>query len=256
MGEWKMLHVPGAARESEIDKLRPIRITVANRSGKMSELMSIYEGYWKCRDLEIQMLWTRLTLLGTFMALTYTGYGYLIIKVTAGIAQWSAFNLLAVAAGLIGVIFSVMWIATAKGSKGWFERYEAMIKRIQEERGKELLNDEEPKKGGTAEGDKSILSYLGYNAAELEPYLDPVDSSLFTQCAGRFSVSKIPIVMGQVSLFGWSMVIAGHAWCLFVGKTYTRMVVEALGVKIAFVGIVATCLATIAICRRARSSSL
>ena len=47
------------------------------------EEKAIYDGLWNRRDLEIQMLWTRLTLLGAFMALTYTGYGVLIIKTHA-----------------------------------------------------------------------------------------------------------------------------------------------------------------------------
>ena len=37
-------------------------------------LDAIYNLLWDCRDLEIKMLWSRLTLLGAFMALTYTGY--------------------------------------------------------------------------------------------------------------------------------------------------------------------------------------
>ena len=56
-------------------------------------LESIYKGFWKCRDLEIQMLWTRLTLLGAFMALTYTGYGVLLMKIIDDKSRnWNVFS--------------------------------------------------------------------------------------------------------------------------------------------------------------------
>ena len=210
------------------------------------EMNSAYKGFWECRNLEIQMLWTRLTLLGAFMALTYTGYGVLIIKVIDGFKHWEAFNLLAIAAGCFGVIFSVLWITTAKGSKGWFERYEAMIRHFQQMHSDKLKE----------ENGKMLLSYLDYGSLELGPFLDPVDSSLFTQCAGRFSVSKIPIVMGQVSLFGWSMIIAGHTWCLMMDREYMRLVVENFGIKITCVAVIALCLVVSVICQKSRSSSL
>lgn len=193
------------------------------------------------------MLWTRLTLLGAFMALTYTGYGVLIIKVVDGVKHWEAFNLLAFAAGCFGVIFSVLWTMTAKGSKGWFERYEAIIKELQHEH-KERLQAEN--------GGKLLLSYLDYNSSDLKPFLAPVDSSLFTQCAGRFSVSKIPIVMGQVSLFGWGVIMMGHVFCLLAGRDRMGLIVEYLGIKIVCVGVMALCLAVSMICHKAKSSSL
>ena len=211
-----------------------------------AETRATYKGLWKCRDLEIKMLWTRLTLLGAFMALTYTGYGLLIIKVVDGVKHWEVFNLLAVAAGCFGVIFSTLWIATAKGSKGWFERYEAMLKHFQQEHKEELRG---------ANG-KFLLSYLDYESSELKPFLDPIDSSLLTQCAGRFSVSKIPIVMGQISLLGWVLVIIGHSWGLIAGKGCMRMVVENLGVKVVCVMVLALCYAVLEICRNVRSSAL
>ncbi len=207
---------------------------------------AVYKGLWKCRDLEINMLWTRLTLLGTFMALTYTGYGVLVIKIVDGVRHWELFNLLAVSAGCLGTIFSVFWIVTAKGSKGWFERYESMIKFFQHTH-KEELKD--------ADGN-SLLSYLDYGSSELKPFLAPVDSSLFTQYSGRYSVSKIPIVMGQLSLFGWGAIIGGHTLCLLMGREYMRSVVENLGFKIVYCAVMMLCLVVFVICQRVRSSSL
>lgn len=210
------------------------------------EMKSIYGGLWNRRDLEIQMLWTRLTLLGAFMALTYTGYGVLIIKIMDGVKHWEAFNLLAMAAGCFGVIFSVLWITMAKGSKGWFERYEAMIERFH----REHRNDFK------AKGGKPLLPYLDCGYSNLKSFLEPIDSSLFTQCAGKFSVSKIPIVMGQVSMFGWGLVIAGHFWFLIVGKPYMRLVVENLSVNIGCVCVIGICFAVSVICHKVWSGSL
>ena len=210
------------------------------------EEKAIYEGFWERRNLEIQMLWTRLTMLGAFMALTYTGYGVLIIKIIDGVKHWEVFNLLAIAAGCFGVLFSVLWITMAKGSKGWFERYEAMIDRFHYGRGAVFKT-----KGG-----KSLLPYLNHKHSSLERHLQHIDSSLLTQCAGRFSVSKIPIVMGQVSLLGWGLVIAGHFWCLIVGREYMQLMIENLSVNIVCVWVIGLCLVVSVICYKVRSGSL
>ena len=207
---------------------------------------AIYKGFWKCRDLEIQMLWTRLTMLGTFMALTYTGYGVLLMKI-GDTMNWNVFNLLAVGMGCFGMLFSTLWILMAKGSKAWFEQYEAVLKYFQKEN-KDLFET-------NATGDL-ILSYLDFKNSKIQTERESVDSSLFTQKAGRFSVSKIPIVMGQVSLIGWGCVVAGHFWCLFAGKEYMKLMVEHLGIKIVCVAVMATCFAIATICHKSRSGFL
>ena len=208
---------------------------------------SIYKGFWKCRDLEIQMLWTRLTMLGAFMVLTYTGYGVLLMKIGDKMPNWNVFNLLAVGMGCFGMLFSSLWVLMAKGSKAWFEQYEAVLKYFQKEN-KELFE--------TSAGGDLILSYLDFKNLKIQAEREPIDSSLFTQRAGGFSVSKIPIVMGQVSLIGWGCVVAGHFWCLFAGKDYIKLMVDNLGIKIACVMVMATCFAIATICHKSRSGFL
>ena len=164
----------------------------------------VYSCLWKCRDLEIGMLWTRLTLVGTFMALTYAGYGALVLKGLEGIKNWEFFNLIAVGASVFGLLFSTLWTATAKGSKAWFERYEAMLSYFQETY-KDLnlfaqVADEE-----------QVLSYLDFNKRYIAKRIQPVDSNLFSQHAGAYSVSKIPIVMGQLSIVAWIGIGIVHA---------------------------------------------
>lgn len=221
-----------------------------NKEGQMDEKktkMAIYKGFWKCRDLEIQMLWTRLTLLGAFMALTYTGYGVLLMKIGDKMPDWNVFHLLAVGMGCFGMLFSALWIMMAKGSKAWFEQYEAALKYFQKAH-RDIF--------GQKEGEEVVLSYLNFDNPKVASEREPVDSSLFTAKAGRFSVSKIPIVMGQMSLGGWGLVVAGHFWCLVAGEKYMRTVVGHLGVKIAVVAVLGTLFAISTVCRKARSGFL
>lgn len=215
-------------------------------SGKI-DLESIYKGFWNCRDLEIQMLWTRLTMLGAFMVVTYTGYGVLLMKLGDKMPDWNVFNLLAVGMGCFGMLISTLWILMAKGSKAWFERYEAAIRYFQKSNGKLFDANEEG---------EAIRSYLDFGNPKIEAERDPVDSSLFTQRAGRFSVSKIPIVMGQMSLAGWGLVVAGHSWCLIAGKEYMGAVVRHLEIQIAVVAVLGTVFAISVVCNRSRSGSL
>lgn len=210
-------------------------------------LESIYKGFWKCRDLEIEMLWTRLTMLGAFMVLTYTGYGVLLMKLGDHMPNWTVFNLLAVGMGCLGMLFSTLWILMAKGSKAWFEQYEAALKYFQKE------NEDLFEKNSTGD---LILSYLDFKNSRIQDERDPVDGSLFTQMAGRFSVSKIPIVMGQVSLVGWGLVVSIHFWCLFAGRPYMKLIVDNLAIKIVCVAMMLTLFSISTICRKSRSGFL
>ncbi|MBR4188456.1 MAG: hypothetical protein IKQ55_00660 [Kiritimatiellae bacterium] len=210
-------------------------------------LVSIYKGFWKCRDLEIKMLWTRLTMLGTFMALTYTGYGVFLMKIGDKMPDWNVFHLLAVGMGCFGMLFSALWIMMAKGSKAWFEQYEAALKYFQKAH-RDIFEQKE--------GEEVVLSYLNFDNHKVAAEREPVDSSLFTVKAGRFSVSKIPIVMGQISLGGWGLVVAGHFWCLVAGEKYMRAVVGHLGVQIAVVAVLGTLFTISTMCRKARSGFL
>lgn len=219
----------------------------------MTEQISISKTYsylWSCRDLEIQMLWTRLTLLGAFMALTYAGYGALILKGLDGIKNWEVFNLAAMGASAFGLLFAVLWTTTAKGSKAWFERYEAMLAYFQETYKDlgvfEKLADEE-----------LILSYLDYDKRCLVKRLRPVDSNLFSQHAGAYSVSKIPIVMGQVSMLAWSVIGFAHFAACVAGRSSVRVFVQGNNPHVlALLMIVAVAVAATVICGCVGSSAL
>lgn len=214
------------------------------------KILEVYKSLWKCRDLEIQMLWTRLTLLGAFMALTYAGYGALILKGLDGIKNWGAFNLAAIGASAFGLLFSILWTTTAKGSKAWFERYEAMLaysqKTFKEHDLFECVADEE-----------LILSYLDFDKRCIRRHLQPVDSNLLSQNAGAYSVSKIPIVMGQVSMVAWGVIGLAHFIVCVAGRSCTRNFVQGSNLHVlALLMIGAVAVGSLVICWCVESSAL
>lgn len=207
---------------------------------------SIYRGLWKCRDLEIQMLWTRLALLGAIMALTYTGYGVLMMKMFEQTPpHWNTFNLLAILTSNCGMVFSCLWIATAKGSKRWFEQYETALARFQKvnRNSFELFDD-----------GSLFLSYLDFNDPELVAQRQPEDSSFLTSVGGRFSVSKIPIVFGQLSLIGWCVLLFLHLIAIYLGKPMVKVVLDEFGFQLGVLMVVAVFFAICVVRERIKSN--
>ena len=213
-------------------------------------LSKVYSCLWKCRDLEISMLWTRLTLLGAFMGLTYAGYGALILKGLDGIKNWEVFNLAAIGASAFGFLFSILWTTTAKGSKAWFERYEAMLAYFQKTYKEHGLFESVP-------DEELILSYLDFNKRCIRRHLQPVDSNLLSQHAGAYSVSKIPIVMGQVSMLAWCIIVLAHFVVCVAGRSSVRVFVQGNNPHVlALLMIVAVAVVSVVICRCVGSSAL
>ena len=213
-------------------------------------MRSVYSCLWQCRDLEIQMLWTRLTLLGAFMGLTYAGYGALILKGLDGIKNWEVFNLAAIGASAFGFLFSILWTTTAKGSKAWFERYEAMLAYFQKTYREHGLFESVP-------DEELILSYLDFDKRCIRRHLQPVDSNLLSQHAGAYSVSKIPIVMGQVSMLAWGVIGLAHFVACVAGHSSVRIFVQGSNPHVlALLMIVAVAVVSTMICWCVESSAL
>lgn len=211
----------------------------------MIKITSTYKNLWMCRDLEIQMLWTRLTLQGTIMALTYTGYGVLLVKMLEHPSiHWNTCNLLAILTCSCGMVFSCLWITTAKGSKRWFEQYEAALRQFQTDN-QDLFESYSKR--------VYCLSYLDFDR-KLGPWRQKEDDSLFTSFGGCFSVSKIPIVLGQVSLWGWGMFSCLHLAALFLGKQIVKELFDRLGLQFGAFMILTTLLVISIVCSRIKSS--
>ena len=214
------------------------------------KMRSVYSCLWKCRDLEISMLWTRLTLLGAFMGLTYAGYGALILKGLDGVRNWEVFNLVAIGASAFGFLFSILWTTTAKGSKAWFERYEAMLAYFQKTYREHGLFESVP-------DEELILSYLDFDKRCIRRHLQPVDSNLLSQHAGAYSVSKIPIVMGQVSMLAWGVIGLAHFVACVAGRSSVRIFVQGSNPHVlALLMIVAVAVVSTMICWCVESSAL
>ena len=94
----------------------------------------LYQELWQGRDFEINHLWQRSMFLGAFMVAIAAGYGGLALKLLFpeyedGASVGSTFFQQLAGAGLsyLGMVFSILWVLMAKGSKFLQERYEASI---------------------------------------------------------------------------------------------------------------------------------
>ncbi|MGN0856126.1 MAG: hypothetical protein ACI4QJ_01845 [Candidatus Spyradenecus sp.] len=176
----------------------------------------IYERAWQCRDFELTNFWQRSAFLGTFMALTYAGYGALCLALFGceeplSENRWLLFNGFAVGVALFGALFSALWILMAKGSKAWFEWHEAAINALQAE-----LPE-------AAFGPKEVKTLAAFQVMKLPAFKRHWHDSGRNTCYlstsnGPFSVSRITICLGQISLIVWGLIAVGHLLCLTVGQ--------------------------------------
>ena len=168
--------------------------------------VAIYKGLWMCRDFELQHLWQRSVFLTAFLLACYAGYGTLVVKCVTGECYllFSTLNLIATGICLIGLILSALWIMMAKGSKAWYEHYEAAINAFVER----YSEDE-----NVFEGDASQLA--GFKIDNVEEFEEcDISSWLWSTKAGSFSVSKINISLGHLSALIWSGMLLFHIFVL------------------------------------------
>lgn len=177
-------------------------------------LRDFYEQYWHCRDFEINNLWQRSIFLGTFLVLCFTGYGVFFTKAffcDDGVLSILAYcdlndsvvlkHCIAYFIALIGIVFSLLWIAMAKASKAWVEVYEQSIVAVEQKMTK-----------GSVLGKISGFQYVnleGYANVETPKF----DRKYCSQKGGAFSPSKINIAIGQISFCIWMMISVLHFIC-------------------------------------------
>lgn len=153
-------------------------------------LKEIRETYYSLRNFEISNLWQRSVFLSAILVLFYSGYGYLVSKFLDEEAKTPLLlHELCCAIALLAIVFSIIWIMMAKGSKAWYEVYEKKICGIEEQM--ELNIPEEFRMG-----------------SRCQPW--KLDESLITHHSGRYSVSKLNILIGQVLLLNWFLVLVIH----------------------------------------------
>lgn len=196
----------------------PYKLLFPTQTSKV-DVKDIHQILWKCRDFELTSLWQRSIFLTTLLVLCYTGYGFLFsaivnkqktptvlinaIKCTPNNQDSKSLLMLHAAAffiSIVGILFSCLWIAMAKGSKAWYERYEKTIVAFE----KDARNIEDRA--------RPYAAFQGYEYSVLEKA--DVNSSLFSMDGGAYSPSKINIAIGQISAFIYLIICIVHTGIL------------------------------------------
>ncbi len=163
-------------------------------------LKDIRDTFYKCRDFEITNLWHKSVFLFGFILACFTGYGTILIALLTSGEQYISYpffaHLVECAISMIGMVFSLIWVMMAKGSKAWYEIYEKAIGMIE----------------GKDENSKTFLGLpseyqMGKYCVQYE---DNIEDSLFSLKGGRYSPSKLNVFIGYV-LFGiWIICFICH----------------------------------------------
>ena len=175
----------------------------------------IYDTLWRCRDFELSHLWQRSVFLTAFLTLCYIGYGYLIhdiLFVGASGNKTIYAKGLAFCIALVGLVISYLWVIMARGSKYWFESYEQAIDLFSAK--SEAFCD-----GNVAKLSSSspyrIINTLCITSGTIVCGSDDKPRSgknwmdLSTN-AGKYSVSRINIFIGIVSVSIWFALCMAH----------------------------------------------
>ena len=165
----------------------------------------IYKTAWKCRDFELSTLWQRSAMLGAFMVAMYAGYGALLLNAFEHgcLQRWIPFNLLAEGMCGFGMVFSALWIMMLKGSKRWYERCEAALSGFRQEMPDEAFVSENVR-------ENAAFGIFWSSVTERELKKFESNENLLSTAGGPFSVSRVAIMLGQVSLAGWLVLGLGH----------------------------------------------
>lgn len=164
----------------------------------------LYKEAWECRNFEISHLWQRSIFLGAFLLAIAGGYGNTLLKVyvpESPITNFWKSQLILYGLCWLGIVFSFLWIMMAKGSKYWYERYEANICYFQE-------------KFISSEVDADV-PYYGENS-KIEH--NKLSQNIFSTKPAHYSVSKVNICIGIVSLVAWSFLCMIHFAKMLIDK--------------------------------------
>lgn len=190
-------------------------------SDKLFSLKDLYEELFKCRDFEIDHLWQRSVFLGAFLLAVAAGYGTFVNAHIADIAKngeeskisSECFHGICLGLAGLGIVFSQLWIMMAKGSKRWQEKFEKAIWFF--------YGEESSKKIKECLFEKEVVNMIELESIPFFGNLDDKDlsNSLISTKGGVYSVSRINIIIGQVSCFAW-MILAGIHFYKTLGFIY------------------------------------
>ena len=177
----------------------------------------IYKTLWKCRDFELNTLWQRSIMLGTFMVVTYSGYGmFLLWGLEKGTAsKWPLFNLMSIGLCCFGMAFSTLWVLMLKGSKNWYETCEAALNAFQESAPNDAFASEDVR-------GLSAFGVFWTEKTHLAKVKHEENDSLLSTAAGNYSVSRVAIAIGQISLLCWVGLSLLHFVALAIGPVVMK----------------------------------
>ena len=162
---------------------------MSNEQTKVSH-KELRETFYRLRDFEISNLWQRSVFLSALLVLFFPAYGVLVSKLLESTGKHIIYHEICCALALCAIIFSIIWIMMAKGSKAWFEVYEQKICEIEDE------------------DDLGIMGEYSMHNMRKVPW--SLDSRLLSGKAGRYSVSKLNILIGQFLFILWVIIFIIH----------------------------------------------
>ena len=192
----------------------------------------LYDLMWKCRDLEIDNLWKRSTLLATFLVIFWTGLGYSFykfidlrlggeFKLETGLGNFFLLGIQIYA--MLGSFISLLWICMTKGSKAWVEFFEGHIGCIKFKKNREMFFSEELVER------LENKEYIPYNGSYPQKFQHGWSNSILSTSGGAFSPSRINVVIGIVSFMLFSLLE------LIMFGIVLREAVSSLVLKISFI---------------------
>ena len=167
---------------------------------------------------EISRLWQRSIFLVALLALIFAGYGNTLLKFfdsaclcDIGALAGSALNFVCIGISFFGILFSALWIMTTKGSKAWQEKYEHTLF--------SFIDDYVKKNSKCSDDELVVLSKFGFAHGYLKALeKGKFSNSLLRSNGGAYSVSKVNITLGIISLSFW--IIVGFLHSLLVPHVF------------------------------------
>lgn len=163
---------------------------------------ALYEQFWKCRDLEIEHYWHRMVFMTAFLLACFAGYGGLLVAFIDSEKCTMPFRMangVLFSLSIVGIVVSCLWLMMSKGSKAWYEEYEHLIALFMKERHKCFQ--------------RKCRKYVTMNYRQIQS-LEGADLNdfMWSTKAGRYSVSKVGIAVGHLTLCIWTVLAIGHCW--------------------------------------------
>lgn len=208
----------GEAIQNTSSAIKPIKITDKIEVAESIRLTTkdFYRTYWHCRDFELTHLWQRSVFLTAFLVICFSAYGFLaqdmlgtikpsgssnIANIALCDKYWIVVHCAAIFTSSIGFILSALWIMMAKGSKAWYEIYEAAITAYEKN---------ESYVDSTDSTAKNIGGFQYHRLKNYSNELNEVDNCWLNGTGGCYSPSRINWAIGILMLGIWTFIMLFH----------------------------------------------